>query len=103
MTDDAMPTVLFLCVHNAGRSQMALGWFNQLASGRAIAWSGGSEPGAEINPTAVEATDRLGGSLAGALIGAEAGMDAVRVHDVRETVQALSVWAAVRVRPPAGQ
>ena len=40
----AAPTVLFLCVHNAGRSQMALGWFDHLAGGRAIAWSGGSEP-----------------------------------------------------------
>ena len=49
-----------------------------------------------IDPTAEDATDRLGGSLAGAIIGAEAGMDLVRVHDVRETVQALTVWAAVR-------
>jgi dihydropteroate synthase len=39
---------------------------------------------------------RLGGSIAAALIGAEAGVAAVRVHDVRETVQALAVWAAVR-------
>jgi arsenate reductase len=50
---DGLPTVLFLCVHNAGRSQMALGWFNHLAAGRAVAWSGGSEPGKEINPSAV--------------------------------------------------
>jgi dihydropteroate synthase len=56
-----------------------------------------------IDPTAVEATDRLGGSLAGALIGADAGMDAVRVHDVRETVQALTVWGAVRAVRPVGQ
>ena len=54
-----------------------------------------------IDPTAVESGDRLGGSLAGALIGAQAGMDAVRVHDVRETVQALTVWAAVSARPAA--
>jgi protein-tyrosine-phosphatase len=47
------PAVLFLCVHNAGRSQMALGWFNHLAQGRAVAWSGGSEPGSEINPSAI--------------------------------------------------
>ena len=32
---DGVPSVLFLCVHNAGRSQMALGWFNHLAEGRA--------------------------------------------------------------------
>ena len=49
-----------------------------------------------IDPTAVEAVDRLGGSIACALIGAEAGVSAVRVHDVRETAQALKVWAAVR-------
>ncbi|MCA1843683.1 MAG: arsenate reductase ArsC [Actinobacteria bacterium] len=36
------PTVLFLCIHNAGRSQMALGWFEYLAQGRAAAFSGGS-------------------------------------------------------------
>ena len=44
-------------VHNAGRSQMALGWFNHLA-GRAVAWSGGSEPGSEINPAAVRGDGR---------------------------------------------
>ena len=42
------------------------------------------------------ADQRLGGSIAGALWGAEAGAAAVRVHDVRETVQALAVWAAIR-------
>lgn len=56
-----------------------------------------------IDPSAVEATDRLGGSLAGALIGAEASMDAVRVHDVRETVQALTTWAQVRERRPGAR
>jgi arsenate reductase (thioredoxin) len=57
---DGAPVVLFLCVHNAGRSQMALGWFDHLARGRAVAWSGGSEPGSEINPAAVEAMAELG-------------------------------------------
>ncbi|MEV1118834.1 arsenate reductase ArsC [Actinosynnema sp. NPDC049800] len=52
---DGKPTVLFLCVHNAGRSQMALGFFRRLAGDAAVAWSGGSEPGYEINPSAVEA------------------------------------------------
>jgi arsenate reductase (thioredoxin) len=47
--------VLFLCVHNAGRSQMALGFFQHLAGDAAVAWSGGSEPGTEINPAAVAA------------------------------------------------
>ena len=58
--DDGLPSVLFLCVHNAGRSQMALGWFNHLAGDRAIAWSGGSEPGIEVNPAAVAAMAEVG-------------------------------------------
>jgi protein-tyrosine-phosphatase len=57
---NGIPIVLFLCVHNAGRSQMALGWFNHLAGDRAIAWSGGSEPGAEINPAAIAAMAEVG-------------------------------------------
>jgi arsenate reductase len=55
-----VPIVLFLCVHNAGRSQMALGWFNHLAGERATAWSGGSEPGAQVNPAAVAAMAEVG-------------------------------------------
>ena len=47
------PTVLFLCTHNAGRSQMALGFFNALAREQATAYAGGSEPVDQINPTAV--------------------------------------------------
>jgi arsenate reductase (thioredoxin) len=58
--DDGVPVVLFLCVHNAGRSQMALGWFNHLAGDRAIAWSGGSEPASEVNPAAVQAMAEVG-------------------------------------------
>ena len=58
--NDGLPVVLFLCVHNAGRSQMALGWFNHLAGDRAVAWSGGSEPGDEVNPAAVEAMREVG-------------------------------------------
>jgi arsenate reductase len=52
---DGKPVVLFLCVHNAGRSQMALGFFEHYAGDRAIAWSGGSEPGAEVNSAAIAA------------------------------------------------
>jgi len=62
---DGTPIVLFLCVHNAGRSQMALGWFNHLAGDRAIAWSGGSEPGTEINPSAVAAMAEVGIDITG--------------------------------------
>jgi len=65
--DDDRPVVLFLCVHNAGRSQMALGWFDHLAAGRAVAWSGGSEPGPEVNPAAVEAMAEVGIDIAGAV------------------------------------
>jgi arsenate reductase (thioredoxin) len=57
---DRVPTALFLCVHNAGRSQMALGFFRHLAGGRAVAWSGGSEPGVEVNPVAVAAMRERG-------------------------------------------
>jgi protein-tyrosine-phosphatase len=60
MTDLEVPTVLFLCVHNAGRSQMALGWFNHLAGDRAVAWSGGSEPAHEVNPAAIAAMAEVG-------------------------------------------
>ena len=59
MTDNK-PTVLFLCTHNAGRSQMALGFFNHLAGDQAVAWSGGSEPGDQINPAAVAAMAEVG-------------------------------------------
>lgn len=54
------PTVLFLCVHNAGRSQMAMGFLEHLAENRAIAWSGGSEPASMVNPAAVEAMAERG-------------------------------------------
>jgi protein-tyrosine-phosphatase len=55
-----IPTVLFLCTHNAGRSQMALGFFHHLAGERAVAWSGGSEPGVELNPAAIAAMAERG-------------------------------------------
>ena len=57
---DGVPIVLFLCVHNAGRSQMALGWFQHLAGDHAVAWSGGSEPGNEVNPAAIAAMAEVG-------------------------------------------
>lgn len=63
--DDGTPIVLFLCVHNAGRSQMALGWFNHLAGGKAVAWSGGSEPGSEVNPAAIAAMREVGIDITG--------------------------------------
>ena len=62
---DGKPTVLFLCTHNAGRSQMALGFFTHLAGDRAVAWSGGSEPGDEINPAAIQAMAEVGIDITG--------------------------------------
>jgi len=59
------PTVLFLCVHNAGRSQMAMGFFTHHAGGAAVAWSGGSEPGEQINPAAVAVMKERGIDIAG--------------------------------------
>jgi protein-tyrosine-phosphatase len=62
---DGLPVVLFLCVHNAGRSQMAMGFFQHLAGGRALAWSGGSEPGDQLNPAVVEAMHERGIDISG--------------------------------------
>ncbi len=61
---DGRPIVLFLCVHNAGRSQMALGFFQHLAGDAAVGWSGGSEPGAGINPVVVQAMKERGIDIA---------------------------------------
>lgn len=55
-----VPTVLFLCVHNAGRSQLAAGLMNELAGDRVNVLSGGSESAATINPMAVEAMEERG-------------------------------------------
>jgi len=54
------PTVLFLCVHNAGRSQMALGFFQHYAGDGAVGWSGGSEPGHEVSPVAIQVMSERG-------------------------------------------
>jgi protein-tyrosine-phosphatase len=64
-SNDGKPIVLFLCTHNAGRSQMAVGFFTQLAGDAATAWSGGSEPGNEVNPAAVEAMAERGIDISG--------------------------------------
>lgn len=54
------PSVLFVCVHNAGRSQMAAGWLTQLAGDRIEVRSAGSAPAEQINPVAVEAMAEVG-------------------------------------------
>ncbi len=58
------PTVLFVCVHNAGRSQMAAGYMRELSGGRVEVLSAGSEPKASINPVAVEAMAEEGIDIA---------------------------------------
>jgi arsenate reductase (thioredoxin) len=63
MTDK--PTVLFVCVHNAGRSQMAAGWLTQLAGDRVEVRSAGSEPADRVNPVAVEAMREVGIDIMG--------------------------------------
>jgi arsenate reductase (thioredoxin) len=62
---NAKPTVLFLCTHNAGRSQMALGYFTHLAGDAAVGLSGGSEPADEINSAAVAAMAEVGIDITG--------------------------------------
>jgi protein-tyrosine-phosphatase len=54
------PSVLFLCVHNAGRSQMAAGWMRKLGGDRVDVFSGGSEPAASVNQAAVAAMAEVG-------------------------------------------
>ena len=63
MTDK--PTVLFVCVHNAGRSQMAAGYLRELGGDRVEVLSAGSEPKDQINPVAIEAMAEEGIDIAG--------------------------------------
>ena len=65
LSHDGKPTVLFLCTHNAGRSQMAMGFFEHYAGDAAVAWSGGSEPGDEVNPAAIAAMAERGIDISG--------------------------------------
>ncbi|WP_229052742.1 arsenate reductase ArsC [Aeromicrobium sp. Leaf350] len=61
----SIPTVLFVCVHNAGRSQMAAGFLAHLAGDRIAVRSAGSMPGHQVNPVAVEAMAEIGIDIAG--------------------------------------
>ncbi|GGF27567.1 arsenate reductase ArsC [Subtercola lobariae] len=79
MTDQ--PTVLFVCVHNAGRSQMAAGFMRQLSGGRVRVLSGGSEPASSINAVAVAAMAESGIDIADELPGI-LQTDDVRASDV---------------------
>jgi arsenate reductase len=58
------PSVVFLCTHNAGRSQMAAGWLQRLAGDRIEVFSGGSDPASEVNPAAIKAMAEVGIDIA---------------------------------------
>ena len=57
---DRLPEVLFVCVHNAGRSQMAAALLSKMAEGRVEVRSAGSEPASQLNPAVVEAMREIG-------------------------------------------
>jgi arsenate reductase len=59
------PIILFVCVHNAGRSQMAAGWVRHLAGDQVQVRSAGSEPADQVNPVAVQAMAEVGISITG--------------------------------------
>jgi arsenate reductase len=75
------PSVLFVCVHNAGRSQMAAGWLRHLAGGSVEVRSAGSEPGDRLNPVAVEAMREVGIDITAAAP-KRLTVDAVEASDV---------------------
>ncbi|MCW2823649.1 MAG: heat-shock protein HtpX [Aeromicrobium sp.] len=75
------PTVLFVCVHNAGRSQMAAGFLRELSNGSIEVLSAGSMPGDRINPVAVDAMAEIGIDIA-AQQPKKLSTDAVQASDV---------------------
>ena len=60
-----MKTILFVCVHNSGRSQMAEAFFNSLAKGKARGLSAGTQPGDKVNPVVAEAMKEVGIYISG--------------------------------------
>ncbi|KAF4407724.1 MULTISPECIES: arsenate reductase ArsC [Streptomyces] len=108
MTDK--PSVLFVCVHNAGRSQMAAAWLTHLAGDRVEVRSAGSQPADRVNPAAVEAMREAGVDMS-AEIPKVLTTDAVRASDVVITMgcgDACPVFPGKRyldwrLEDPAGQ
>ncbi|MBM3687584.1 MAG: arsenate reductase ArsC [Actinobacteria bacterium] len=78
---NALPTVLFVCVHNAGRSQMAAGYLRALGGDTVQVLSAGSAPGSAVNPVAVEAMAEEGIDISEA-IPAMLTTESVRESDV---------------------
>ena len=66
MTPHKSASILFLCTHNAGRSQMAAGWARHLGGAAIEIFSGGSSPADTVNPVAVEAMQEVGIDISGA-------------------------------------
>jgi len=60
-----MKTVIFVCVHNSGRSQMAEAFFNQTAAGKAVALSAGTQPGDKVHPVVVDVMREVGIDISG--------------------------------------
>ena len=60
-----MKTVIFVCVHNSGRSQKAEAFFNQMAEGKAIALSAGTQPGDKVHPEVIAAMREVGIDISG--------------------------------------
>ncbi|MCX5196098.1 arsenate reductase ArsC [Streptomyces sp. NBC_00249] len=108
MTDK--PSVLFVCVHNAGRSQMAAAWLTHLAGDRVEVRSAGSAPAGSVNPAAVEAMREVGIDMSAATPRILT-VDAVRASDVCITMgcgDACPVFPGKRyldwkLEDPAGQ
>ncbi|MFE2010433.1 arsenate reductase ArsC [Streptomyces sp. NPDC059491] len=80
-----MPSVLFVCVHNAGRSQMAAAWLRHLAGNRIEVRSAGSAPASAVNPAAVEAMREVGIDMS-AEVPAILTTEAVEASDVCVTM-----------------
>ena len=85
------PSVLFLCVHNAGRSQMAAGWMRHLAGDDVEVYSGGSEPAASVNQTAVAAMAEIGVDI-GEEIPQPWSDEIIRAADVVVTMGCGDAW-----------
>ncbi|KTR95844.1 heat-shock protein HtpX [Microbacterium testaceum] len=110
MTDKSKPAVLFVCVHNAGRSQMAAGYLRALAGDRIDVFSAGSQPGNTVNPAAVAVMAEEGIDLSAATP-QTLTTDAVREADVVITMgcgDACPIFPGKRyedweITDPAGQ
>jgi arsenate reductase (thioredoxin) len=79
MASNRHPQILFLCVHNAGRSQMAAAFARQKGSGRVVVSSAGSDPSSALNPAVIEAMREVGLDISGEspkLLTDQMGLDA---------------------------